>query len=232
MSKNIQYIAYVRVSTDKQGQSGLGLEAQQEAVKRHVAQKGYIVQEYLEVESGTLETRPQLQAALVHAKRLGAVLLIAKLDRLARNVHFISGLLRSGVEVEAADMPQANRFMLHVMAAVAEHESEAISARTKAALAAAKARGVKLGWAIPSRRAEQRRASYKGGLSTARRADRHALNVLPIIKEISAHEELSLRAIAAQLNARGVATDRGGKWYAGTVRAMLKRSLPQDDSAL
>ena len=228
MSKHIQYIAYVRVSTDKQGQSGLGLEAQQDAVKRHVQHKGHIVREYVEVESGTLTTRPQLQAALLDAKRLGAVLLIAKLDRLARNVHFISGLLRAGVEVEAADMPQANRFMLHVMAAVAEHESEAISARTKAALAAAKMRGVKLGWAIPSRKEEQKLASYKGGLSTAQRADRHAVNVFPIIKEISAGGDQSLRAIAAQLNARGVATDRGGKWYACTVRAILQRAITHE----
>ena len=142
----MRYVVYLRVSTQRQGASGLGLEAQRAAVAAFVAQRGgQVLAERVEVESGKRADRPQLAEALAEAKRAGAVLLIAKLDRLARNVAFIAGLLEAGVEVQACDMPEANRFLLHVMAAVAEHEAAAISARTKAALAAAKARGVKLG---------------------------------------------------------------------------------------
>jgi DNA invertase Pin-like site-specific DNA recombinase len=157
---------------------------------------------------------------LSEAKRAGAVLLIAKLDRLARNVAFIANLLESGVEVTAADMPEANRFLLHVMAAVAEHEAQAISDRTKAALAAAKARGVKLGWSIPERVFEQRQAAKKGAAVNKARALTHAENVLPVIEQIRAGGA-SLRQIAAELNARGITTARGGKWYATTVRNII-----------
>ena len=155
------FVTYLRVSTDRQSRSGLGLEAQRKAVADYVAGKGAIVAEYVETESGKRADRPQLACALAEAKQLGAVLLIAKLDRLARSVAFIANLLESGVEIAAADMPEANRFLLHVMAAVAEHEAQAISDRTRAALAAAKARGVALGWSLPKRRGEQRQASRK-----------------------------------------------------------------------
>lgn len=138
------FVTYLRVSTDRQGKSGLGLEAQRAAVLDHVAGKGEIAAEYVEIESGKRNERPQLARAMAEAKRIGAVLLIAKLDRLARNVAFIANLLEAGVEIAAADMPEANRFLLHVMAAVAEHEAQAISDRTRAALAAAKA--VALSW--------------------------------------------------------------------------------------
>lgn len=147
----MKFVTYLRVSTERQGQSGLGLEAQRAAVAAHVLGRGEVVAEFVEVESGKRADRPELARALAEAKRAGAVLLIAKLDRLARNVAFIANLLESGVEVTAADMPEANRFVLHIMAAVAEQEGRAISERTKAALAAAKARGVKLGWSIPER---------------------------------------------------------------------------------
>ena len=131
------FITYLRVSTDRQGKSGLGLEAQRKAVLDYVAGKGEIAAEFVEVESGKRDDRPQLARALAEAKRIGAVLLIAKLDRLARNVAFIANLLESGADIAAADMQEANRFLLHVMAAVAEHEAQAISDRTRAALAAA-----------------------------------------------------------------------------------------------
>ena len=131
-------------------------------VAAHVLGRGEVIAEYVEVESGKRADRPELARSLAEAKRAGAVLLIAKLDRLARNVAFIANLLESGVEVTAADMPEANRFVLHIMAAVAEQEGRAISERTKAALAAAKARGVKLGWSIPERASEQRQAARKG----------------------------------------------------------------------
>jgi len=133
------YIAYLRVSTDKQGVFGLGMEAQREAVCRYVQNRGQIFAEYVEVESGRKAERPQLMAALADCRRRRATLLIAKLDRLSRNVHFISGLMKSDVEFVAVDMPTANRLTIHILAAVAEHEREMISERTKAALAAAKA---------------------------------------------------------------------------------------------
>ncbi|HAN91117.1 MAG TPA: resolvase [Nitrospira sp.] len=214
------FVTYLRVSTDRQGKSGLGLEAQRAAVLDHVASKGQIAAEYVEIESGKRSDRPELARALAEAKRAGAVLLIAKLDRLARNVAFIANLLESGVEVTAADMPEANRFVLHIMAAVAEQEGRAISERTKAALAAAKARGVKLGWSIPERSTEQRQAARKGAAANKACALAHAENVLPVVEQISAGGA-SLRHIAAELNARGIKTARDGKWYATTVRNVI-----------
>ncbi len=216
------FVAYLRVSTDRQGKSGLGLEAQRAAVLDHVAGKGEIAAEYVEIESGKKNERPQLAQAMAEAKRIGAVVLIAKLDRLARNVAFIANLLESGVEIAAADMPEANRFLLHVMAAVAEHEAQAISDRTRAALAAAKARGVALGWSMPERAKEQRHAARKGAERNAKNADQYAANVLPIIRQIAARGS-SLRQIAGELNARGIKTARGGLWYAGTVRNIIAR---------
>ena len=219
----MNFVSYLRVSTDRQGKSGLGLEAQRKAVADHVAGKGQIAAEYVEIESGTRNERPQLARALAEAKRIGAVLLIAKLDRLARNVAFIANLLEAGVEIAAADMPEANRFLLHVMAAVAEHEAKAISDRTKAALAAAKARGVALGWAMPERHEEQRLAALKGAQAGAIKADQHAANVLPVIRGIAARH-LSLRQIADEMNTRGIKTARGGLWHAGTIRNIIARS--------
>jgi DNA invertase Pin-like site-specific DNA recombinase len=216
------FVIYLRVSTDRQGKSGLGLEAQRAAVTDHVMGKGAIAAEYVEIESGKKNDRPQLTRAMAEAKRVSAVLLIAKLDRLARNVAFIANLLESGVEIAAADMPEANRFLLHVMAAVAEHEAQAISDRTRAALAAAKARGVALGWSMPARADEQRQASRKGAARNAQKADHHAANVLPIIRLIAAGGA-SLRRIADELNARGIKTARGGLWYAATVRNLMVR---------
>jgi DNA invertase Pin-like site-specific DNA recombinase len=220
----MKFVTYLRVSTERQGQSGLGLEAQRAAVAALVLGRGEVVAEFVEVEveveSGKRADRPQLALALAEAKRAGAVLLIAKLDRLARNVAFIANLLESGVEVTAADMPEANRFLLHVMAAVAEHEAQAISDRTKAALAAAKARGVKLGWSIPERASEQRQAAKKGAAANKALALTHAKNVLPMIEQIRAGGA-SLRQIAVELNARGIKTARDGKWHATTVRNIL-----------
>lgn len=216
------FVAYLRVSTDRQGRSGLGLTAQRAAVLDHVTGVGEIAAEYVEIESGRRNDRPQLARALAEAKRIGAVLLIAKLDRLARNVAFIANLLESGVEIAAADMPAANCFLLHVMAAVAEHEARAISDRTRAALAAAKARGVALGWSIPGRAGEQLQAARKGAERNARKADQYAANVRPVIRQIAA-SGASLRQIADELNAHGIKTARGGLWYAATVRNVMAR---------
>src|ERR1700693_2553841 len=141
-----KFVSYLRVSTDKQGHSGLRIEAQRKAVDDYLnGGRWTLLKEYVEIESGKRNDRPQLLAALAHAKATGATIVIAKLDRLARNVAFISNLMESGVEFVAVDMPLANRLTVHILAAVAEHERELISQRTKAALAAAKARGTKLG---------------------------------------------------------------------------------------
>lgn len=218
----MHFVTYLRVSTDRQGKSGLGLEAQRKAVADYVEGKFGIMAEYVEIESGKKNDRPQLTRALAEAKRIGAVLLIAKLDRLARNVAFIANLLEAGVEIAAADMPEANRFLLHVMAAVAEHEAQAISDRTRVALAAAKARGVALGWAMPGRAGEQRNAARKGAERNAHKADQYAGNVLPVIRQIAARGA-SLRQIADELNTRGIKTARGGLWYAATVRNIFAR---------
>jgi len=219
----MKFVAYYRVSTARQGKSGLGLDAQKAAVAAYVLGKGgNVASEFVEAESGKNNERPELQRALAEAKRLGAVLLIAKLDRLARNVAFIATLLESGVEVTAADMPEANRFMLHVMAAVAEHEGQAISERTSAALAAAKARGVKLGWAMPERQQEQLRAIANSAAVRIAKADAFAANILPVVRNLQG-QGLSLRGVATALNERGVRTARGGKWQATTVRNILAR---------
>jgi DNA invertase Pin-like site-specific DNA recombinase len=153
------FVAYYRVSTERQGRSGLGLEAQQKAVRDHLNGGNWgIVAEFTEVESGKRSDRPQLAAALAACRLRGAKLIIAKLDRLARNVHFVSGLMESGVDFVAADFPQANRLTVHILAAVAEHEAKMISERTKVALAAAKRRGVKLGGRRRTRLTDDARA--------------------------------------------------------------------------
>lgn len=216
----MEFVAYYRVSTQKQGQSGLGLEAQKASVLDFIKQRGgTLIAEYVEVESGKRNDRPEIAEALRHAKKSGATLLIAKLDRLARNVAFIANLLESGAEVMAADMPEANRFMLHVMAAVAENEARAISDRTKAALAAKKARGAKLGFANPDRKDQGRACRAGAGVNAAKARD-FAENVLPLIEALM-KDGMTLQDCADALNRRGVATARGGSWHPATVRNAL-----------
>ena len=213
------FVAYLRVSTDKQGIRGLGMDAQSAAVTRFVAaSRGRLLAQYVEVESGKRADRPELQQALDHAKQARATLLIAKLDRLSRNVAFISRLLESGVELLCCDMPQANRLTLHILAAVAEHERQMISERTKAALAATKARGTKLGAPYGSdtsaARAERTRSA------TAFR-DRMA----PDVKRL-AGQGLSLPRIAAELNRQGSVTSTGKAWYPAAVWRVLTVGQP------
>lgn len=219
----MRFVSYLRVSTERQGASGLGLEAQRAAIAAYTGGRGELVAEFVEVESGKRSDRPELEKALAEAKRAGAVLVIAKLDRLARNVAFIATLIERKIEIAACDMPEANRVFLHIMAAMAEHEAQAISDRTKAALAAAKARGQALGWSIPGRQDEQREAARKGAARNAEKADTYAANVLPLIEALQG-QGLSLRGIAAELNARHVRTARGGDWHAATVRNVLARA--------
>jgi DNA invertase Pin-like site-specific DNA recombinase len=213
-----RFVAYYRVSTDKQGQSGLGLDAQREAVMNYLNGGPWrLVDEFTEVESGKRNARPELQKALAACRKHKAKLVIAKLDRLSRNLAFIATLMDSNVEFIAADNPHANRLTLHIWAAVAEHEREAISERTRAALAAAKLRGVRLGG---PRLAAARRASI---VARTEIADAFARNVRPIIKEIQASGVTSLRGIARALAARGVKTARGGDWSDVQVAAILRR---------
>ena len=218
-------VAYYRVSTDRQGQSGLGLEAQRSAVDAYLNGGSWaLLDSFVEVESGRRADRPELAKALELCRRKRATLVIAKLDRLARNVAFIANLMDANVDLVAVDMPQANRLTLHIMAAMAEHEAQAVSQRTKAALQAAKARGRRLGWSMPSRRGEQAEASRKGAARNRAGADRFAANVLPVVRDIERAGVTTLQGIADALNARGVRTARGRRWYATTVKNLLDRA--------
>ena len=216
-------VAYVRVSTSQQGRSGLGIEAQRDALARFADSEGFeIVAEYVEVETGkgsdALDRRPELAAALARARSLRCPVAVAKLDRLSRDVHFISGLMSHRVSFVVAELgPDVDPFVLHLYAALAEKERALISGRTKSALAAAKAKGVKLG----NPNLDKARGHAVAALKAE--ADRAAGNVLPIIAEIQKSGAKTLRDIAGALNARGVPTPRGGLWYAASVRNALAR---------
>jgi DNA invertase Pin-like site-specific DNA recombinase len=220
-------VAYLRVSTAKQGKSGLGLEAQRQAVEAFAAAHGFAIQaELVEVETGkgsdALERRPQLAAALQAAKRLGkgTPVLVAKLDRLSRDVAFISGLMAQRVPFIVAELgADADPFMLHLYAALAEKERVLIAIRTRAALQAAKARGVRLG-----NRTNLAEASRRGGEAKAAQADQHARNALPLIREAQATGARSLAEIAAALNGRGIETARGASWSPMAVKRVLDRA--------
>ena len=209
-----RFVAYYRVSTDRQGASGLGLDAQRQAVARQV-NSGELAAEFTEIESGRRHTnRPQLLTALEECRKSRAVLLIARLDRLARNVAFIANLMESGVDFVACDMPQANRLTIHILAAVAEHEREMISQRTKAALAEAKRRGTRLG----NPRIEAARALALA----AHRARRPAPEVLALMTEWRSQGK-ALRTIANDLNRLNIRPARGRQWYASSVKNQLVR---------
>jgi DNA invertase Pin-like site-specific DNA recombinase len=212
-----KFVAYFRVSTDKQGKSGLGLEAQRNAVLDYLnGGRWSLVQEFVEVESGKHSDRPQLTAALAACKKHKAKLVIAKLDRLSRNLAFIATLMESGVEFVAVDNPHATKLTVHILAAVAEHEREMISERTRAALRAAKARGTQLG------NPRLAVAAKRGVAALKANARQFAANVLPIIEEIERTGITSHNAIAGKLNERNVKTARGGKWTHVQVGAVLR----------
>jgi len=220
-----QIISYIRVSTGKQGKSGLGIEAQREAIARFAEAEGLeIVAEHVEVETGkgadALDRRPVLAAALAQAKKLRATVAVAKLDRLSRDVAFISGLMAQRVPFLVCELgADADPFMLHLYAALAEKERTLISERTKAALAAKKAQGVKLG-----NHTNMAEARAKGAAAITASADAFAANVLPIIRDLQAKGVTTTRALAEALNARGIRTARGGEWYPSTVRNVLIRA--------
>ena len=207
------FVAYYRVSTTKQGQSGLGLDAQKSAVANYLARETQVIsREFLEIESGRKADRPELNRAIAYCRKNKATLLIAKLDRLARNVHFISGLMESGIRFVAIDMPNADRFMLHVYAAMAEEEARRISQRTKVALAAAKARGTQLG----------KNATNLAKINIAA-AEQIAIDIGPKIQFLRNTKKFSFRRIADQLNSENVSTYRNARWHATSVWRIFSR---------
>jgi DNA invertase Pin-like site-specific DNA recombinase len=219
-------IAYLRVSTKEQGDSGLGIEAQRVAVEGYAKQIGAtLIMCYTEVESGKLAARPELARALAHCRRSKATLVVAKLDRLARNVAFLSALMDSTVPFVACDNPHANRLTLHILAAVAEAEAKAISDRTKVALAAYKARGGKLGATLPRSRNLTPEARQKGarqaGVAVTQAAREAYSDLRPIVADLRAKGQ-SLKAIAGELTAQGHTTRRGRPWNAVQVLRVLK----------
>jgi DNA invertase Pin-like site-specific DNA recombinase len=221
-----RFISYLRVSTDRQGKAGLGIEAQRDLVNRHLGD-GRPVQEFVEVESGKRTDRPQLAAALAACRTRGATLIIAKLDRLARNLHFISGLMESGVDFIAADNPHANRLTVHILSAVAEEEARMISRRTKDALAAAKARGVKLGNPNGARAFRAKQIGNAAALAAVKaKAARWAADIVAQIERITPYTgATSYGAIAKALNESGVRTPRGGRWYPMSVKLVMRRGV-------
>jgi DNA invertase Pin-like site-specific DNA recombinase len=219
----IKTVAYYRVSTDRQGRSGLGLEAQRAAVRAFLEGKGWPpLQEFTEVESGKRADRPELARAMAACRLYGATLVIAKLDRLSRNAAFLLTLRDAGVEFVACDMPDANRLTVGIMAMVAEDEAERISARTRAALAVAKARGTRLGgyrgYAFSAA------DSQAAAVAKTAKAKQTAAAVLPVIRELQAAGTSSLHGIARELTRRRIPTPRGaGDWQAVQVRRVLDR---------
>lgn len=217
-------VAYLRVSTSRQGRSGLGIEAQRAAIARFCEGEGYTIEaEHIEVETGkgadALDRRPQLAAALSRAKRLRCPVVVARLDRLSRDVHFISGLMAQRVSFIVAELGAGvDPFTLHIYAALAEKERVIIQARTKAALAALKERGAQLG-----NRTNLPVAGAKGAAANRTAAEAFAANVLPIVRQIQATGTTTLAELATALNTRGVATARGGTWHAATVRNLLAK---------
>lgn len=220
---NGRFVSYLRVSTDKQGKSGLGLEAQRAAVAEYLNGGDWsLVSELVEIESGGKAARPKLAEALALCRAHRATLIVAKLDRLARDAHFLLGLQKAGVEFVAVDMPSANRMTVGIMALVAEEERRMISARTKAALAAAKARGVQLGGFRGTAGTAETAAVARAARTEA--ADGHAAALAPILRRIDPTGSTSLRTVAAALNAEGVPTSTGrGVWTAAGVARLRAR---------
>src|SRR5690242_21650355 len=218
-------VSYIRVSTRQQGHGGLGIEAQRAAIVRFADTEGYtIAAEHVEVETGkgadALDRRPELAAALAAARKLRCPVIVAKLDRLSRDVAFISGLMAQKVPFIVADLgADADPFMRHVYAALAEKERSLISQRTRAALAAKKAQGARLG-----NRTNLADAQHKGQEALKAGADQFAANTLPVIEQIRKTGATSLQAISDALNARGIRTARGGQWAPMTVKRILDRA--------
>ncbi len=211
MADTATYAHYLRVSTDKQGIDGYGIDAQRAAIAKYIPST-----EFIEVESGKRKDRPELLKVLEFCKKNSAVLVVAKLDRLARNVAFVSMLMESGVEFICADFPTANRLTIHILSAVAEHEASMISTRTKAGLAAAKNRGVELGKSMDQEKA------IKGHATQSQAADRNATKIRNTVNGLVT-AGMSLRKIAGELNTMAVPTPRGSLWTGQAVKNALAR---------
>ena len=223
-----QVISYIRVSTDRQGKSGLGIEAQRAAIARFIEAEGLtLAAEHVEVETGkgadALERRPVLREALAQARKAKAAVVVAKLDRLSRDVAFVSGLMAQRVPFIVTELgADCDPFMLHIYAALAEKERALISDRTRAALAVKKTAGATLG-----NRTNLAEAQAQGSAANRNTADAFAANVLPVVRQLRAAGVTTVRAIAEALNARGVRTARGGEWHHSTVRNLLARGEPK-----
>ena len=221
MSSLRRFVAYYRVSTAKQGRSGLGLDAQRSTVNAYLhGQDAEVVAEYIEVESGRRKDRRQLTEAINHARATRASLIIAKLDRLARSVSFTSALMESGIEFVCCDLPSANKFTIHIMSALAEMEAEMISARTKAALAEAKRRGVRLG---NPKLGQHRPDPAVGALARKKQADDQAQSYLGLILAARQKGATTLQAVADYLNSQGALTPAGNRWHPATVSRLVNR---------
>ncbi|MDB5602141.1 MAG: Resolvase domain [Xanthobacteraceae bacterium] len=226
----VKFVSYLRVSTDRQGRSGLGIEAQRAAVERFLnGGNGTLVREYVETESGKRSDRPKLKAALAHAKAVGATVVFAKLDRLTRNVDLLRALVTSSVDLVFCDLPHVppgamGRFLLTQMAAVAELEAGLVSERTKAALAAAKARGVKLGNPNGARAMRGKQVGNAAAVARIKgAADERASGLHAIVDDVLAGGVTGVRALATALNERGILTPRGAKWHATSAQRLMVR---------
>ena len=218
----LKYVSYLRVSTVRQGVSGLGLEAQREIIKKHLNGNEPLA-EYVEVESGRKKDRPKLKEALARCKKENAILIVAKLDRLARNVSFLSNLLESEIEIVFCDFPQANKMVLHILSAISQYEAELSASRTKQALAAKKSRGYKLG--NPEHLLEKHEQAIKNSVATNKAKamnnpnNKRAIALLKILMK----ENKSYRQMAEALNSQGFVTAKGGQFRASTVYLLVKR---------
>jgi len=220
-------VAYYRVSTQRQGISGLGLEAQKSSVEAFARGRDLTISEtFVEVESGRKNDRPELTAALAACRDIGATLVIAKLDRLARNAAFLLSLQDSDINFVAVDLPDANELTIGMMAVLAQYEQRMISERTKAALQARKARGLPHGWAMPERQHQVEEAAAKGRAMLTSRADRKAVEVAEVVADVRAAGITTLTGIAKALNDRGDVKParKGSRWHPSTVRAALIRA--------
>lgn len=213
-----KFVAYYRVSTKRQGRSGLGLEAQKTAVADYLnGGRWKLAAEFTEIESGKRSDRPELAKALAMCSLYKAKLIVAKMDRLSRNLHFLTGLMESRIPFVAADMPDANELTVHILSAVAQAEAKAISARTKAALQAAKARGVVLGGDKGKMHKIYRIGNKASAEVRAQKARERVTKLMVVIDDIRQQGATSLRDIAAELNRRGITAPRGGEWSAAQV---------------
>lgn len=219
-TQGIQYVAYYRVSTQRQGQSGLGLEAQQQIISTHLQAEDKIIAEFTEVESGKKNSRPALEKALKLTRENDATLIIAKLDRLSRDIEFTFSLKNSGVDFVCCDLPEANTLTIGMMATFSQYERERISERTKAALAAKKARGFKLG--NPQNLTDEARAKGREAWQKIARANTNCKRASSLIKQLKKQGK-SLRVIAKELNEAGFKTARGKKFTAMQVKRLADR---------